>query len=282
MEPMDWKVGTSMGVLGHLSDESIAACAGARLDCMEALLWSPWLETASGDPAARCGALAEEAQRRGVRFWSAHLPFGNDWDISVSSEVNRKRIVEANAALLPLAAALGAQKVVVHGSYEPIPEAERAARIAACRESLAALGARTRDLGMQLALECLPRTCLAHDTEETLRLVEGIDGLGVCFDTNHLLTDSAERFIAGLGSRIVTLHVSDYDRVDEKHWLPGRGVNDWNLIIAALERAGYGGPWLFEVSPQAAGQPPVTPADLRSCRDALMEAYRATGKPGRA
>jgi sugar phosphate isomerase/epimerase len=267
-----------MGVLGQLSEASIAACADARIDCIEAHLWGPWLEASSGDPAARCKALAAEAARRGVKLWSAHLPFGSEWDISVSREEDRKRMAEANAALLPLAAALGARMVVVHGSYEPIPAEERRARLASCRSSLAELSARSRELGMQLALECLPRTCLAHDTEETLRLTESVEGLAVCFDTNHLLTDKAEHFIAGLGSRIVTLHVSDYDRIDEKHWLPGRGVNDWNVIIGALERVGYGGPWMFEVS-RGSDANSVTPADLRACWDALLHAFRGSNAP---
>jgi len=110
-----------------------------------------------------------------------------------------------------------------------------------------------------------------------LRLTEGIEGLAVCFDTNHLLTDSAERFIAGIGSRIVTLHVSDYDRIDERHWLPGRGVNDWNAIIGGLERVGYSGPWMFEVSPGNA-ENPVKPADLRACWDAMLGSFRSSGR----
>lgn len=48
-------------------------------------------------------------------------------------------------------------------------------------------------------------------------------------DTNHLLKDLTEEFIKNLGLKVVTLHVSDYDRIDERHWIPGKGVNDWNL-----------------------------------------------------
>lgn len=30
------------------------------------------------------------------------------------------------------------------------------------------------------------------------------------------------------------LHVSDYDIVDEKHWLPGEGEVDWEMVCNSL------------------------------------------------
>ena len=49
------------------------------------------------------------------------------------------------------------------------------------------------------------------------------------------------------------MHVSDYDFVDERHLLPGEGLNDWPVIVSLLEDAGYDGPFLYEVRrmPQA-------------------------------
>jgi sugar phosphate isomerase/epimerase len=43
----------------------------------------------------------------------------------------------------------------------------------------------------------------------------------VCFDTNHLLKESSEDFARAVGPHIVTLHVSDYDGKDERHWMAG-------------------------------------------------------------
>jgi sugar phosphate isomerase/epimerase len=43
------------------------------------------------------------------------------------------------------------------------------------------------------------------------------------------------------------VHMSDYDFVDEKHWLPGWGDNNWNNIILSLIEAGYDGPFMYEV-----------------------------------
>jgi sugar phosphate isomerase/epimerase len=72
--------------------------------------------------------------------------------------------------------------------------------------------------------------------------------LYACFDTNHLLMDSHTDLIKAVSGRILTLHVSDYDFINERHWLPGEGKIDWPELIAALEKADYSGPWLYEVS----------------------------------
>ena len=96
-------------------------------------------------------------------------------------------------------------------------------------------------------MEDLPRTCLGNTADNILRLISANDKLRVCFDTNHLLTDDNVHFIEKVGSKIITLHVSDYDFTDEKHWLPGEGLNDWNAIYAALQKVNYGGVWMYEI-----------------------------------
>ena len=80
-------------------------------------------------------------------------------------------------------------------------------------------------------------------------------GAGAVFDTNHALFEDNADFIDALtagGIKIHTLHISDYFRdaagvLDERHVLPGEGINDWDAIIAALERHGYSGPVMYEV-----------------------------------
>ena len=54
-------------------------------------------------------------------------------------------------------------------------------------------------------------------------------------------------FVRAVGKKIVTTHVSDYDFVDEKHWLPGEGKVDWQALVQALKDVGYNGPWLYEI-----------------------------------
>ena len=79
------------------------------------------------------------------------------------------------------------------------------------------------------------------------QFLDSIPRLRVCFDMNHSLTEQNEDYIAAAADKIVTLHVSDYDRVDERHWLPGKGVNDWEKLISLLEEKNYCGRWLYEL-----------------------------------
>ena len=101
--------------------------------------------------------------------------------------------------------------------------------------------------GAVIAVEDLPRTCLGNTAAEVQRLISANDRLRVCFDTNHLLIDTNLNFIEKLGDKIVTVHVSDYDFSDEKHWLPGEGLVDWRALYTALTASEYRGAWLYEL-----------------------------------
>lgn len=55
-------------------------------------------------------------------------------------------------------------------------------------------------------------------------------------------------FLSTVGARITTLHISDYDGIDERHWPPGRGIIEWNLVLESLLSTGYSGPFHLEYS----------------------------------
>jgi sugar phosphate isomerase/epimerase len=208
------------------------------------------------DPDFRT-ALAGRLQRANVTARSVHLPYGRDVDISQPDEAARAQAVTLTEANLRMATDLHAPFAVLHPSYEPIAADERAARIAACRRSLEELSRAAAVVGVRLAVECLPRTCLANTAAELLSLIDDLDPahIGVCIDFNHLnvrepdLAAAVER----LGSRLLTVHCSDNDGVDERHWLPGStgGVIAWPAVLGALRDVAYTGPFLYEVQPPA-------------------------------
>jgi sugar phosphate isomerase/epimerase len=139
------------------------------------------------------------------------------------------------------------------------------------------LAEKAHSLGIRLAVEDLPRTCLGNCSDDILYLLEGNPLLNVCFDTNHLLKQDNVEFIKAVGNRIITLHVSDYDFIDERHQLPGEGKNNWNAIINELEKVNYSGPFLYEVSSKASPNhrtgPELKPKDLRENHLMLIENY---------
>ena len=195
-------------------------------------------------------ALRHLSERYGVRLWSYHLPFMpfDAIDPSSTSSEMRDHTVAYFRELIGRASEIGIDKFVIHPSGEPVHSAERAERLKCSMETLDRLVGIASHDGAVLAVEDLPRSCLGNTSDEMLTLLSANDRLRVCFDTNHLLKENPADFVRKLGAKIVTLHVSDCDFVNERHWLPGEGKIDWPALLAALSKIGYAGPWLYEIS----------------------------------
>ncbi len=228
--------------------------------------------------------LADEASLRhvrhtlegvGLRPWSIHAPFGAESDIgSAESDIRERALSEARRQLDRLRM-LGGRCLVVHPSAEPIEASERAARLRQSQESLRRLAdAVSPDEEAVLAVEILPRTCLGHDSEELLALIEPFDPrcVGVCLDVNHAnLREDLVAATRRLGPRIVTTHISDNDGDDERHWLPGKGVIPWREWVEALLATGYDGPLVYELGCRKVADPPGS-------MDQMLAALRANAE----
>lgn len=270
-DPCQWPVGTSTALFTHFSDEELQACAKAGITHIELGIAGAWPGTADG-----YAALAERAnaiKAAGLQLWSVHLPFGTKWDFTSSDAALRNEVIRIFTETLQHAARAGAGRAVIHPSWEPIAVEQRAGAFQRSKEALHQLADVAAANGITLAVECLPRTCLGNSSAEILGLLEGSSTLQVCMDANHLLTEKTEDFIRQVGSRIVTVHMSDYDMVNERHWLPGKGINNWSAIIGELAKSGYRGPFLYEVTQKSAG--PVTAQDLVDCWHGLLNNYLA-------
>lgn len=186
---------------------------------------------------------AIEAEKRAV--WSVHLPFGEGWDIASYDEKERDQVVLSLKRIMDLTAHWKMKIFVLHGCLEPVADDERPVRIARAIQSMRQLNAYAKNFGAQIALENLPRSCLANNAIETRAMMLAAE-VPICFDVNHLLSDTHDVFLDALASQIVTTHLSDYDRINERHWLPGKGIVPWKEIFLTLMKAGYRGPFLFE------------------------------------
>mgnify|MGYP000948044071 CR=1 FL=1 len=143
--------------------------------------------------------------------------------------------------------------------------ADRPARREYSLQTLAELSGEFRQAGVKMAVELLPRSCIGNRLAELECFVArlGDDVCGVCLDVNHGMDQYTRlpQWVETLGKNLITLHLSDYDGIDEKHWMPGKGVIDWTAFMAALGRIDYRGPFNFEVS-----VPGETPRELRARR----------------
>lgn len=249
--PGRWRPAVSSA---DVSYEALQRLHDAGIDAIEVTL-SDMTKLPASARAGKCGQIVDNARKAGVEIWSVHIPFGKTWDISLTNPQMREKALANNREALELCKLLGPKKAVIHASAEPIPDVERSARLAAAKQALQELTPEFAAAGIQLALEDLPRTCLGNTSAEILWLIDGIGGLGVCFDTNHLLKESSEDFARAVGPHIVTLHVSDYDGKDERHWMAGDGIIHWPAVAQALTDARYGGPFLYETSKHKSGSP---------------------------
>ena len=237
------QVGLSLGVLSQ-NEEVFRQCKAAGITQAEISVGR-----LTGLTTLDFAAMRRLADRYGVELWSFHLPFSpfETLDISSPHEGKRSSTVAIFSYLIRQAGAAGIKRFVIHPSGEPIKEEERPLYMAAAKKSLAELAPYAEAAGGVIAVENLPRTCLGRDSADILELLSADARLRVCFDTNHLLSEDPVEFIRKVGSKIVTLHVSDYDLLDERHWLPGEGKTDWPALIQALREVGYRGAWLYEL-----------------------------------
>ncbi len=213
-------------------------------------------------PLIDYAAVKQYADKAGVRLWSYHLPFSPFSEIDPSSPDAsvRAHTVAYFTELIKKGADIGVDKFIVHASGEPIEDSERPEHMKCSQESLFTLAETAAKCGAVIAVEDLPRTCLGHTSEEIRALIGVNDKLRVCFDTNHLLLEDNVHFLRELADKIVTVHVSDYDFINERHWLPGEGKVDWKALYTAFEECNYNGVWMYEINLS-------TPGTIRRDRD---------------
>lgn len=243
----DWKIGSSVHLNGENNDKIMSAMSEAGIKLME-------LSTDYNTYFTKINFndVKISADKYGIELRSVHLPFSVTWDLSLPDD-RADKTMECHMTLIPLAAEAGFKIAVVHPSSEPIKDEERPARLVKSKANLTKLAEYAKSYGMKLAVEDLPRTCLGNCSDDMLYLLADNPDLYVCFDLNHSLKQDNTSFINALTGHIITLHVSDYDFIDERHQLPLTGKNDWKSIISALENSGYNGAWLYETARERHG-----------------------------
>ena len=185
----------------------------------------------------------------GITLWSVHSHMRPDFDISSLEKECNDAAVSELSDLINRMSEVGIDKVVIHPTHtiEPFDHSTRVEKIKHTMACLDTLAEYAYKKGVYLAVENLPRTCLGNTIDEHLTILSANDKLRVCLDFNHSLIDDTAEFIKKVGDRIITVHVSDRDNINERHWLPGEGVLDWKANIDALASVGYKGVWMYEM-----------------------------------
>lgn len=181
---------------------------------------------------------------------SIHLPFSpaERMDPTLEDAAMREDIVRTQGELLRAAADAGFPIAVIHPSGERHGAFQRAERMKNALETLHKISDIANECGIKLCIENLPRACLCNVKEEMQMMLQELPSVYACFDTNHSLRQPNPEFIRALKGKVIALHVSDFDLIDERHLLPFLGRNDWHEIMTALEEIDYEGLFNFEIS----------------------------------
>ena len=255
-------MGKSMGHWTGFGLESMKANKAAGLDYIEVTMNDVIGKDPQGAPE-RAQALMNDIQEAGLKVWSVHMPYSRTIDISLLDDAKRADAVQYVKDMMRVAGIFQPQYIVLHPSSEPIYPDEREERLAQSHASIGELAEVAKEIGATLCVENLPRTCLGQNGEEMMKLIEGYDEVGLCFDTNHLIYQSHSDYFKAVGKgKIKTVHISDYDFADERHLIPGEGLIDNKALWDGIKENGYEGIMMFECYGE--------PAQLAAGRDILL------------
>lgn len=213
------------------------------------------------------------ANEHGIYIWSAHLPFKHEWPLIQKTPEERKRAYDNNALLIERMSEIGVDKAVIHPSWITPDYIDRREALDIVKDALNRLADFAHTRGVQLAVENLPPVCLGNTCDEIVYLTNENPKLRVCFDVNHICFDTHEDFIDKLRDKIITLHISDFDFVDDRHWFPGEGKIDWIALYKKLCEAGYDGAWIYELSPGTVNEHRSRPLTVRDFYNNAMEIF---------
>ncbi|MDM1295658.1 sugar phosphate isomerase/epimerase [Sphingobacterium sp. N143] len=233
------------------------------------------LKITETDWIRKCDSLALILKNAQIKVWSVHMPFSSKIDISTLDEETRKQVIRMHLQLLQGLRRLDPQVILFHPSYylEPNKRSERKDQLV---RSVQELYTKVSKAGLQLVIENMlgPALMVGERERPLLRTVEECQELfarfpkmvGIAVDMNHIA--HPEKLLLAFGTRVKTLHVADGDGTKESHYLPcnGKGQNDWNKILATLEKIQYKGVFMFECHYETTEQ-------LMACYRQLQQNY---------
>lgn len=236
---------TSLGKRGcpfELNEDYFRLCSENNITAMEVNL--PFGDDFLAIDFKKLAALAE---KHGVELWSFHVPFSDYYDPSNPDDAEAENAMNDFKTLIKNASLGNVKNIVIHPSAEITTLEGRDIRMQKAKQRLSELADFAYDYGMTVAVETLPRLCLGNCTREMQELISLNPKLMICFDVNHIELGTHKEFMQALGSRVATVHISDYVTADD-HLIPFNGKMDWKELIELFNAADYRGPFLYETS----------------------------------
>lgn len=217
-----------------------------------------------GDPPA-VEALGRWLAGAGLSLHSVHAPivdridngrWGRMLSTASADEAARQQAVAECLAALEIARAVPFRFLVVHlGVPDVLSSGDGDNSPGAARRSLEEIAASAVPLGVRVAVEVIPNAL--STPERLVQLIEDeldppASGAGICLDMGHaaLMGDLADA-VDIVSGEMVTTHVHDNRGRRDDHLVPFDGRIDWATGLMSLQKVGYDGALVFELSSTA-------------------------------
>jgi sugar phosphate isomerase/epimerase len=197
-----------------------------------------------------------EKEKSGMLTPTIHLPHIDCFDLSDTNTEKRKKAIANQKEMIWACMPLNPRIAVVHPSVGVVGGNEAGDRKKALIKSLREFCPWCADRGIRVAIENLTSVSMVQTSEDLLEIIDAVENnTGICFDVNHLLTQSLSDFIKKAGKHIITMHVSDNDGIAERHFMPGDGVINWKELFFELGKINYDSTMIVECGQVLQGFP---------------------------
>lgn len=173
------------------------------------------------------------AKKYGLHIDYIHAPFSFHNHLRDEDKSVRNEGIEIHKSWIDTLTAHNADKIVLHLNRLTNDEYITPNLI----ESLWIINEYAVKNGVKLAVENIGRP-------DDLQLVfDNIPNIYFCFDSSHasLEGDTEGRILAKYVDKLICTHLSDNDTLEDKHWLLGKGVVNFDKICKILVDNGYKG-----------------------------------------
>ena len=172
---------------------------------------------------------------------SVHAPYADLNSASLNFPIYRETVRQLTACIAR--ASEWTDRVTMHPGYlSPLGKLDPERAWTAQKEALREIGKCASDHGVLACLENMIaiREFLCRDPGELLGMIDGVEGVGACFDLGHANTVGiVPAFLKVLGSAD-HLHLHDNNGLSDEHLPIGAGTVDWSSVGSSVA-ASYSG-----------------------------------------
>jgi len=202
-------------------------------------------------------SIKETADSLGIGIIQVHGPFGEiDLELASEDSLQRDRALRKVYNWIKHVGELEWGVLVLHTArirsseeydFQRLVEKTRLANISFFKEA----SKHASEYGVKIAVENRLETCYGSLPKDLLELIRevGSESLGVCLDTGHANVNklSAPTMVETLREHLVATHIHDNDGSHDQHLPPLMGGIDWDRVMNAFLRTGYGRPLILEI-----------------------------------